>query len=155
MIACPQCGNQNKEGSKFCNRCGSKLPGAKRLEDTVSFAPVEQEEEEITISPEAPAEGTILVVKKGPNPGEKFPLLKEEITLGRDPKSDIFLNDITVSRKHARITQEGQAFSLSDLGSLNGTYLNSERIERETLKHGDEIQVGKFKLVFLSKNKPV
>ncbi len=153
MIICPQCGNQNEEGSKFCNLCGSKLTESE-LEDTISFAPVEQEEEEIAIAPEAPEEGTLLVVKKGPNPGEKFPFFKEEIDLGRDPKSDIFLNDITVSRTHAKITQEGKSFFLSDLGSLNGTYLNSKRIEKEILKSGDEIQIGKFKLVFFSKTGP-
>lgn len=120
-------------------------------ENTLSFAPVEVEEEETAISPEPPEEGALLAVQKGPNVGETFPLAKAEISLGRDPKSDIFLNDITVSRKHAKISLKNGVFFLSDAGSLNGTYLNNERIEVKALKHRDEIQIGKFKLLFLKK----
>ena len=153
MIYCNQCGYQNEDSSKFCSKCGELLNKvASPTEITQSFAPIEPEpEEELPLTEESYGETAILLVKKGPNFGEKFYLTKEEIMLGRDPTSDIFLNDITVSRKHAKISMEGSNFIIADIGSLNGTYINQERVERATLKAGDELQIGKFKLLFLAK----
>ncbi|XVX18604.1 FHA domain-containing protein [Actinomycetota bacterium] len=90
----------------------------------------------------------LLVVLRGPNTGARFLLDDEEITSGRHPESDIFLDDVTVSRRHATFHREGDTFSVSDAGSLNGTYVNRERIDTITLQTGDEVQIGKFRLVF-------
>ena len=90
----------------------------------------------------------MLVVKRGPNAGSRF-LLDEPVTsAGRHPDSDIFLDDVTVSRKHATFRHVGNDFLVRDVGSLNGTYVNRARIDEATLKNGDEVQIGKFRLVF-------
>ena len=89
-------------------------------------------------------------MKRGPNAGSKFFLDTDQTQVGRHPDSAIFLDDITVSRRHAEIRRGGDGFALHDLGSLNGTYVNRERVEEVELSSGDEIQVGKFKLVFLT-----
>lgn len=151
MFTCKQCGQENPPDAKFCSRCGTRLASSE-AERTLSFSPVEAEEEEAAVSAEPPEEGALLAVQKGPNVGESFALSKRETSLGRDPKSDIFLNDITVSRKHATIALKDGVFFLADASSLNGTYLNSKRIEVEALKHRDEIQIGKFKLIFLERS---
>ena len=91
----------------------------------------------------------LLVVRRGNDEGARFPLETPETTVGRHPESDVFLDDITVSRKHAVFVTEGQVTRVRDAGSLNGTYVNRERIEEAALSSGDEVQVGKFKLVYL------
>jgi pSer/pThr/pTyr-binding forkhead associated (FHA) protein len=91
----------------------------------------------------------LLVVRRGNDEGARFPLENPEIHIGRHPESDVFLDDITVSRKHAVLVTEGQVTTVRDAGSLNGTYVNRERIEEAVLASGDEVQVGKFKLVYL------
>lgn len=90
----------------------------------------------------------LLVVLRGPNTGARFLLDSDEVSSGRHPDSDIFLDDVTVSRKHATFRRAGDDFLVRDVGSLNGTYVNRERIEEITLKTGDEVQIGKFRLVF-------
>jgi pSer/pThr/pTyr-binding forkhead associated (FHA) protein len=98
---------------------------------------------------EIPHGAGVLVVKRGPNMEGRY-LLSEGVTeAGRHPESDIFLDDITVSRRHAEITHTAGEFVLRDVGSLNGTYVNRERIEEARLAPGDEVQIGKFKLVYL------
>jgi len=97
-----------------------------------------------------PAGTALLVVKRGPNAGSRFLLDKDLTTAGRHPESDIFLDDVTVSRRHAEFHREAQGFTVSDVGSLNGTYLNRERIESARLAGGDEVQVGKFRLVYFA-----
>jgi len=92
----------------------------------------------------------VLVVRAGPNAGSTFAVDKEVITAGRHPDSDIFLDDITVSRRHAEVRRDGVRLTVSDVGSLNGTYLNRERIEQGELADGDTVQVGKFKLVYVA-----
>jgi pSer/pThr/pTyr-binding forkhead associated (FHA) protein len=92
----------------------------------------------------------LLVVKRGPNAGSRFLLDQDVTTAGRHPDSDIFLDDVTVSRRHAEFRRIGTEFQVNDVGSLNGTYLNRERIENATLAGGDEVQIGKFRLVFLT-----
>jgi pSer/pThr/pTyr-binding forkhead associated (FHA) protein len=95
-------------------------------------------------------EGTgVLVVKRGPDTGTQHLLDKPVIKVGRHPESDIFLDDITVSRRHAEFMHEGDGYHVRDVGSLNGTYVNRERIEELVLTSGDEVQIGKFKLVFM------
>jgi pSer/pThr/pTyr-binding forkhead associated (FHA) protein len=102
-----------------------------------------------------PAGGAVLVVTRGPNSGSRFVLAPEAgavVTIGRHPESDVFLDDITVSRRHAEVRHDSGAFWAHDVGSLNGTYLNRERIDTAPLSSGDELQVGKFRLLFLSQN---
>ena len=92
----------------------------------------------------------LLVVKRGPNAGSRFLLDAETTTAGRHPESDIFLDDVTVSRRHAEFRRTGQGFTVGDVGSLNGTYVNRDRIDSVTLNDGDEVQIGKYRLVFFS-----
>jgi pSer/pThr/pTyr-binding forkhead associated (FHA) protein len=97
-----------------------------------------------------PAGSALLVVKRGPNAGSRF-LLDQPITsAGRHPDSDIFLDDVTVSRRHAEFRLENNEFNVVDVGSLNGTYVNREPVDSAVLANGDEVQIGKFRLVFLT-----
>jgi pSer/pThr/pTyr-binding forkhead associated (FHA) protein len=151
---CNNCGHKNPDGANFCSSCGAALQDAKNTETTITFSPGELEtdlEEEVHILPEELEGGRgVLIVKRGPNAGSKFFIGSDVVQIGRHPESQIFLDDITVSRRHAEIRREGSTFSINDVGSLNGTYANRERVETAELRSGDEIQVGKFKLVFLS-----
>jgi hypothetical protein len=97
-----------------------------------------------------PPNTALLLVKRGPNAGSRFLLDRETTTAGRHPESDIFLDDVTVSRGHAEFYRQGARFSVRDVGSLNGTYVNRRRIDEATLSSGDEVQIGKFRLVYLS-----
>ena len=90
----------------------------------------------------------LLIVQRGANTGARFLLDNAEVTAGRGPDSDIFLDDVTVSRKHAVFSREDERFTVRDVGSLNGTYVNRERIDVVTLDNRDEVQIGKFRLVF-------
>ena len=151
---CTNCGHKNPEGANFCSSCGHPLGEAGGETTTITFAPGELDtdiEEEVHISPEELEGGrAVLIVKRGPNAGSKFFLDSDVTQVGRHPESAIFLDDITVSRKHAELRRGDDGFSLHDVGSLNGTYVNRERVEEADLRSGDEIQVGKFKLVFLT-----
>jgi hypothetical protein len=156
-IFCNRCGHRNPEGSNFCSSCGAvleRLPAGDPTTTTIKFSPVEASgevgEEEVTVSLEDhPAGVGLLVVKRGPNAGSRFALSGPVTTIGRHPDSDIFLDDVTVSRRHAEVSQADGRFTVTDAGSLNGTYLNRERIETARIHSGDELQIGKFKLVFL------
>ncbi|MGH2693734.1 MAG: FHA domain-containing protein [Actinomycetota bacterium] len=151
---CTNCGHRNPEGANFCSSCGAALAEPGGSDTTVTFLPGELEadlEEEVHISPEELEGGRgVLIVKRGPNAGSKFFLDADSTRVGRHPDSDIFLDDITVSRRHAEIRRGDGGFTLHDVGSLNGTYVNRERVEGAELRSGDEIQIGKFKLVFLT-----
>lgn len=96
------------------------------------------------------AGAALLVVKRGPNAGSRFVLDRDKTTAGRHPESDIFLDDVTVSRRHAEFRRGSDGFEVADIGSLNGTYVNREPVEVSPLTNGDEVQIGKFRLVFLS-----
>ncbi len=97
-----------------------------------------------------PAGSALLVVKRGPNAGSRFLLDQAMTSAGRHPDSDIFLDDVTVSRRHAEFRQEGSEFVVVDVGSLNGTYVNREPVDSAELANGDEVQIGKFRLMFLT-----
>lgn len=104
-----------------------------------------------SISPASPvATAAVLVVRQGPKRGSRIALDADLITIGRHPDSDIFLDDITVSRRHAEVVRVSGSFEVTDAGSLNGTYVNQVLVERAVLADGDELQIGKFKLVFLA-----
>ncbi|MST34786.1 FHA domain-containing protein [Acidimicrobiaceae bacterium USS-CC1] len=154
---CNQCGHRNPEGSNFCSSCGAVLDRPGDLEPvTVTLAPVEgageAADEELVVSlSDVPPDAGLLVVKRGPNLGSRYLLGEGITTIGRHPDSGIFLDDVTVSRRHAEVEYHpGGDFAVRDVGSLNGTYLNRERIEAATLAHGDELQVGLFRLLFLT-----
>ncbi|HXF37855.1 MAG TPA: FHA domain-containing protein [Actinomycetota bacterium] len=149
-VYCTRCGHRNPDDARFCARCGASL----EEETTVSLTPVEVEEEVTEELPPIHGElepgQALLVVKRGPNAGSTFLLERDVTTAGRGPENDVFLDDITVSRRHAEIVRREDGFFIRDLGSLNGTYVNRERVEETKLASGDEVQVGKFKLVFLA-----
>jgi hypothetical protein len=150
---CKHCGSENPADANFCGQCGRPLnrpgdatTGAFRLEEHP-----ELEESGARDAGDAVADlepGTaLLVVVRGPNNGARFLLDRDVVTVGRHPDSDIFLDDITVSRRHAEFRREGERFWVHDVGSLNGTYVNGSRVDDQVLHLGDEVQVGKFKLV--------
>ncbi|MDP8992197.1 MAG: zinc-ribbon and FHA domain-containing protein [Actinomycetota bacterium] len=153
-VFCNQCGHRNPPGSNFCSSCGGALEHPEGEETTITFLPNEAAgevgEEEITVGVDGVSDELgVLVVKRGPNAGSRYALEDEVVTVGRHPESGIFLDDITVSRRHAEFVRRGSSFVVRDVGSLNGTYVNRERIEEAALANGDEVQIGKFKLVFL------
>ncbi|HEX2049981.1 MAG TPA: FHA domain-containing protein [Actinomycetota bacterium] len=153
---CTNCGHKNPDGANFCASCGHPLTEGAGPSDTttVTFLPSELEsdiDEEVHVSPDELEGGRgVMIVRRGPNAGSKYFMDADVTHVGRHPDSDIFLDDITVSRRHAEIRRRDAAFSLHDVGSLNGTYVNRERVEEAELRTGDEIQIGKFKLVFLT-----
>jgi len=161
-VFCTQCGQQNPDDSKFCARCGAPLTvptstpgGSVEQTTTISMTGIDGAEEHTEELGDVgvdslPAGTALLVVKRGPNAGSRFLLDKDVTTAGRHPESDIFLDDVTVSRRHAEFHREGDGFTVSDVGSLNGTYLNRERIETAQLSGGDEVQIGKFRLVYFA-----
>jgi pSer/pThr/pTyr-binding forkhead associated (FHA) protein len=128
------------------------MPGT---ETTVTLHPVDSRgdvgDEELSVTLPDRAEGSgLLVVERGPNAGARYVLDAEVTRVGRHPESDIFLDDITVSRRHAEFRRSPEGDDVRDVGSLNGTYVNRERIEEAVLATGDEVQIGKFKLVYLA-----
>jgi hypothetical protein len=150
-VICDQCGHVNEEDANFCSSCGELLGASEHTTMTHVPEDLDTAEDELTLAvPEVPHGTGILVVKRGPNAGSRFTLEAVVTRAGRHPESDIFLDDITVSRRHAEFISQPQDFVVRDVGSLNGTYVNRERIESQDLESGDEVQVGKFKLVFIA-----
>ena len=153
-LFCTSCGHRNPLTAKFCSSCGAALEVSDSGEETtITFAPVDATgevlDDDVALAlDELPESSAMVVVKRGPNAGSKFVLEGDLTRAGRHPDSDIFLDDITVSRRHAEIVRSGEAYTVRDAGSLNGTYLNRERIEDSPLANGDELQIGKFRLVF-------
>jgi pSer/pThr/pTyr-binding forkhead associated (FHA) protein len=120
---------------------GVELPG-------VELPPVGLTAEEVAAIHALPPTSALLVMQRGPSAGARFLLDAERTTAGRSTQSDIFLDDVTVSRKHAEFVREGQQFWVRDVGSLNGTYVNRSRIDQAALRAGDEVQIGKFRMTF-------
>jgi pSer/pThr/pTyr-binding forkhead associated (FHA) protein len=149
-VYCPECGFQNPETANYCSKCGSLLVREESGETTMAFTPDEADEEGQPELADFGIKGPALVVRSGGGrAGETFPLGTEETTIGRSPDCDIFLDDVTVSRRHAVVTRKTNQLQIEDLGSLNGTFLNRRRIESGELSDGDELQIGKYKLTFL------
>jgi pSer/pThr/pTyr-binding forkhead associated (FHA) protein len=156
-LFCNQCGHRNPEGSNFCSSCGAVLERGDDGEPTtttITLSPLESagevSEEVVVTVGDLPEGSGVLIVKRGPNAGSRFVLGPDTTHVGRHPESDIFLDDVTVSRRHAEVSQRPSGFFVRDVGSLNGTYLNRERIEEAQIQNGDELQIGKFRLVFLA-----
>jgi hypothetical protein len=150
-VHCPECGFQNPEAANYCSKCGALLireePGD---HTTMTFTPDEEVEEEGLSLADLRIEGPALVVRSGGGrAGETFALEHDRTSLGRGPECEIFLDDVTVSRRHSVITRGSDGFTLHDEGSLNGTYVNRRRVESAKLEDGDEVQIGKYKLTFL------
>jgi pSer/pThr/pTyr-binding forkhead associated (FHA) protein len=152
VTTCPQCGHENPLSANFCSSCGADLvPGDEHHTTMSVVVPIDSpaEELEIQLGELEPGVG-MLVVTRGPNSGSRFALDEPLVTIGRHPDSVIFLDDITVSRRHAEIRRADDGYRVTDVGSLNGTYLNRERVEESVLADGDELQIGTFKLLFLA-----
>jgi pSer/pThr/pTyr-binding forkhead associated (FHA) protein len=152
-VHCPECGFSNPESANYCSKCGALLirdePGG---HTTMTFAPEELVDEEGTPLEDMGAEGTALVVRSGGGrQGQAFPLASERVEIGRSPDADVFLDDVTVSRSHAFVERGSDGYTIEDAGSLNGTYVNRRRVEKATLEDGDEVQIGKYRLTFLSR----
>ena len=152
-VFCNNCGHRNPSNANFCSSCGAVLAPASS-DTTVTLHPVDAQgesgEDELTVTiSDRPSGAGLLVVKRGPNAGTRFVLDAPVTRAGRHPESDIFLDDITVSRRHAEFVAHDGSYSVRDVGSLNGTYVNRERIDETQLEPGDEVQIGKFKLLYL------
>ena len=167
MPSCTACGRQNPDDARFCSQCGTRLvtpdapDEASRGETTATISiaagdpRVETSDRQLNPVDAAavdalPVGHALLVVQRGPGSGNRFLLDTDKVTAGRHPDSEIFLDDVTVSRRHAVFDRQGATFTVSDVGSLNGTYVNRDRIDTVQLKDGDEVQVGKYRLVFFS-----
>jgi pSer/pThr/pTyr-binding forkhead associated (FHA) protein len=167
MPFCTQCGHNNADDARFCSNCGAALDASGATPpptpspgetSTVTIAGVDLAEtaekgEGLSAADQAavdalPSGSALLVVRRGPNSGSRFLLDSDVTTAGRHPASDIFLDDVTVSRRHAEFVRTGDGFSVRDVGSLNGSYVNRERIDDTALSGGDEVQIGKYRLVY-------
>ncbi len=163
MPFCTQCGHENPEQAKFCSQCGSKMQPERPVDTTttISFGSSSETDADRVDVPELtaadaaaiealPPESALLVVQRGPSAGSRFLLDTDEVTAGRHPDSDIFLDDVTVSRRHAVFRRRSDGYLVADVGSLNGTYVNRDRIDEVLLSGGDEVQIGKYRLVYFA-----
>lgn len=173
MPYCSQCGHQNPDDARFCSQCGTRLESAptapapaaadagERPEEstaTITFRTPGADSGEHPALNEAdaaavnalPAGSALLVVLRGPGAGSRYLLDTDKVTAGRHPESDIFLDDFTVSRRHAEFTRSEGSYKVTDVGSLNGTYVNMDRIDEVLLQNGDEVRIGKFRLVYFA-----
>jgi pSer/pThr/pTyr-binding forkhead associated (FHA) protein len=161
MTYCTNCGHANPDDANFCSRCGTALERpapaeeAPRTGDTTRTMPTVSEDREGTsLSPDdeaavnaLPHGSALLVVRRGAD-GSRFLLDTETATAGRSKDADILLDDISVSRRHAVFTKTENGVVVRDVGSLNGTYVNRQMVDEQLLQSGDEVQIGKFRLVF-------
>lgn len=173
MPFCTACGKQNPDDARFCAQCGTRLVSADAPATPEPPSADNAGESTATISISVGADKTetsdrqlnavdaaavdalpvghaLLVVQRGPGSGSRFLLDADQVNAGRHPDSEIFLDDVTVSRRHAEFNRSADTFTVSDVGSLNGTYVNRDRIDKVLLKDGDEVQIGKYRLVFFS-----
>jgi hypothetical protein len=175
MPFCTQCGHQNPEGARFCSQCGARLEDAaatpaasapaggetaSETTATITFGgPVKEhehrEERDLNDADAAavdalPLGSALLVVQRGPSAGSRFLLDTDVVAAGRHPDSEIFLDDVTVSRRHAEFRRTTEGYTVADVGSLNGTYVNRDRIDEVALQGGDEVQIGKYRLVYFA-----
>jgi pSer/pThr/pTyr-binding forkhead associated (FHA) protein len=178
MPYCTACGHQNPDDARFCSQCGTRIVtaepatgeqpavpaaaetlGSGEATETMTFrapTPAEQaddrplNDEDAAAVDALPPGSALLVVQRGPDAGSRFLLDTDVVTAGRHPDSEIFLDDVTVSRRHAEFRRTPEGFRVCDVGSLNGTYVNRDRIDELVLSGGDEVQIGKYRLVFFA-----
>ena len=162
MPFCTACGKNNPDDARFCAQCGTRIAAAEPAsgsgaETTTTISAIveraESSDRDLSAVDAAAVDGlpvgsALLVVQRGPGAGSRFLLDTDLVTVGRHPDSSIFLDDVTVSRRHAEFRRSEETFEVSDVGSLNGTYVNRDRIDAVTLTDGDEVQIGKYRLVF-------
>lgn len=147
-MICGRCGHRNEAAARFCSSCGATIVDAD--ESTAGHQVVEDRDATVELEAIAdlrPGQG-LVIVARGPNQGSTYLVEDQPVTVGRHPDSSLFLDDITVSRRHSVIERAGDRFTIQDVGSLNGTYVNHDRVDQAALTDGDEIQVGRFVLVF-------
>jgi hypothetical protein len=151
-VYCPECGYNNPESARFCAKCGAALVVPEEGEQTEAF-PAPEPGDSLDTLDDLGLHGAALVVRSGGGrSGETFALEDGPVVIGRSPECAIFLDDVTVSRKHAVFTQDGDRWKLDDQGSLNGTFVNRERVDTALLSDGDELQIGKYRLTFLERS---
>jgi hypothetical protein len=150
---CPDCGFINNEGANYCQKCGAFLAVGPLEDDTTIAYQLDESGETKQFDLESlQPQGWALVIRSGGGrAGESFALSGDRLTVGRSPDSEVFLDDVTVSRHHALVVRRRDGLYIDDLGSLNGTYVNRRRIESHKLSDGDELQIGKYKLTFLAR----
>ncbi|MSO27157.1 MAG: FHA domain-containing protein [Candidatus Nanopelagicales bacterium] len=166
-MRCPNCEAEVHVYDHFCVDCGASLPagrGSENLEHTGSITAIIPTGTGTNSGPmapvgspslaELPTGSALLVVHRGPGEGSEFSLNSDVLSVGRSPDSDVFLDDVTVSRRHAEFRRGSAGWSIRDVGSLNGTYVNRKRVEDHQLHGGDEVQIGKFRFVFLVSVEP-
>lgn len=151
-MRCSSCGADLALGATTCPRCGAALDQT----GTISL-PTQEEASTAELSgadrsavDALPVGSALLIVQRGPQAGSRFLLDRDEVVVGRHPGSDIFLDDVTVSRRHAIFRRSDGGYSVEDVGSLNGTYVNRDRVESHQLSNSDEVQIGKFRLIYFS-----
>jgi pSer/pThr/pTyr-binding forkhead associated (FHA) protein len=148
MANCPTCSFENSADSNYCRRCGCRLITSDPNETTMTYSATGTGDLDGVVQERTA--GTVLLIRSGGGrEGETVSLDADVLTVGRSPHSDLFLDDVTVSRHHARVLRDEGGFWVEDLNSLNGTYVNRTRIEQQRLFNRDELQIGKFKLTFV------
>ncbi|TSA53103.1 MAG: FHA domain-containing protein [Actinobacteria bacterium] len=150
---CNSCGHRNPPESTFCSACGTVLDHLSQHTivlakvDPLQDAPGDDDNVQVELG-EIHAGHGLLVMRSGERSGERFALTLESMLIGRNPECGLCLDDVTVSRRHAAVDQVGGCYEVTDLGSLNGTYVNQQRVDQQTLGNGDELQIGKYRMVF-------
>ena len=148
---CPECGFQNPEAANYCAKCGALLHAPEPAEQTQTFS-ADEAGDDVDLFDDIRVEGPALVVRSGGGrAGETFTPQGDRTTIGRSPDCPVFLDDVTVSRRHAVLAERDGRWYVEDQGSLNGTFVNRERVESAELTDGDELQIGKYRLTFLAR----
>lgn len=155
-VFCTRCGHRNPGTANFCSSCGAAFEAVRGEDHTMTHEAIDPdtvtgpESGEVYAVDDLPSGIGMLVVHRGPGAGSRFVLDQDVVAAGRHPDSHIFLDDVTVSRRHAELARTPDGYVVRDVGSLNGTYLNRDRIDEAPIQNGDELQIGRFKLVFVA-----